>query len=144
LKEGPMNTVDLRPAAKLGNAKESEFARGLEHLQTDFKILPVGVAEAGAWKYSFIYEVVARYYPELPENARKITEAEARMKLLSLYFRSVGAAQVRDALKLFGWNTELLARALRRLVEDGKLVEASHPSHKGVWFVLPKLTTSKY
>ncbi|NTW13301.1 MAG: hypothetical protein HGA30_08330, partial [Anaerolineales bacterium] len=97
LKEGAMNTLDLRKAAKLSNAKDSEFNKALETLQADFKILPVGVSEAGAWKYSFIYEIVPRHYPELPEQARHIGEGEARMKLLELYFESVGAAQERDA-----------------------------------------------
>jgi hypothetical protein len=139
LKEGAMNTVDLRPAARLNNAKESEFARGLEYLQADFKILPIGVAEAGAWKYSFIYDIVTRFYPNLAEQSRKIKEGEARAKLLNLYFDSVGAAQVREAVKLFGWGAELTVRALKRLIENGELIEALHPAQKGEWYVLPEL-----
>ena len=104
LKEGALNTIDLRRAAKLTNAKESEFNKALEVLQGDFKILPVGVSDAGAWKYSFIYEIVTRHYPELAEKARFISEAEARRKLVELYFESVGAAQERDVNKLFGWH----------------------------------------
>ena len=69
-----------------------------------------------------------------------ISESEARAKLLELYFESVGAAQARDALKLFGWGTDLTVRALMRLVENGKLVEASHPSQSGEWFALRKLS----
>src|SRR5215211_6720270 len=46
LKEGALNTIDLRRAAKLTNAKESEFNKALEALQSDFKILPVGVSDA--------------------------------------------------------------------------------------------------
>src|SRR5512134_3373194 len=84
LKEGALNTLDLRKAAKLTNAKESEFNKALEVLQSDFKILPVGVAEAGAWKYSFIYEITTRHYPELQEQARFIGESEARTKLAEL------------------------------------------------------------
>ena len=114
--------------------------KALEQLQADFKILPIGVSDAGAWHYSHIYEVTARHYPDLPERARVIGESEARTKLLELYFESVGAAQTRDALKLFGWGADLTIRTLMRLVENGKLVEASHPSQKGEWFVLPKLS----
>ena len=139
LKEGALNTIDLRRAAKLTNAKESEFNKALEILQADFKILPVGVAEAGAWKYSFIYEIVPRHYPELPEKARRIGEGEARMKLLELYFESVGAAQERDAVKLFGWQKDLVTRTITGLVAKRKLVECEHPKEKGEWFALPKL-----
>jgi hypothetical protein len=140
LYSGSLNTLDLRRAAKLANAKESEFNKALEQLQADFKILPIGVSDAGAWHYSHIYDVTVRHYPDLPEKARVISETEARTKLLELYFESVGAAQTRDALKLFGWGTDLTVRALARLVENGKLVEASHPLQKGEWFALPKLS----
>src|SRR5512134_1009710 len=139
LKEGALNTIDLRRAAKLTNAKESEFNKALEVLQSDFKILPVGVSDAGAWKYSFIYEVVTRHYPDLPERARFINEAEARRKLIELYFESVGAAQERDVHKLFGWQKELIARAMTSLVEKRKLVELEHPTQKGEWFAVPAL-----
>jgi hypothetical protein len=139
LKEGALNTIDLRRAAKLTNAKESEFNKALEVLQADFKILPVGVSDAGAWKYSFIYEIVTRHYPELAEKARFISEAEARRKLVELYFESVGAAQERDVNKLFGWQKELLNRTISGLVEKWKLIETEHPKEKGKWFALKEL-----
>ncbi len=141
LKEGALNTIDLRRAAKLANAKESEFNKALEVLQTDFKVLPVGVAEVGAWKYSFIYEIVTRHYPELQEKARFISEGQARTKLAELYFQSVGAAQERDVNKLFGWQKELTARTLTGLVEKRKLVKVEHPKEKGEWLALPELTS---
>ena len=139
LKEGPLNTLDLRSIAKLTNAKESEFNKALEYLQADFKILPVGVAQAGAWKYSFIYEIVTRHYPALAEQARLISEKAARAKLLEHYFESVGVAQASDAQKLFGWQKELTARTLATLVTNNTVIEAEHPKHKGTWLALPKL-----
>lgn len=139
LKEGPLHTIDLRTAAKLANARESEFNRALEVLQADFKILPIGVAKAGAWKYAFIYEMVSRHYPELPEKARFISEAEARRKLLELYFESVGTAQERDVIKLFGWQKELTARTITGLVEQQKIIKVEHPAQKGEWFALIEL-----
>ena len=35
---------------------------------------------------SFIYEIVTRHYPDLSEQARRISEREARSKLVDLYF----------------------------------------------------------
>jgi len=140
LKEGALNTIDLRRAAKLANAKESEFNKALEILQSDFKILPIGVSDAGAWKYSFIYELVPRHYPDLPEKARFLGEGQARAKLTELYFDSVGAAQERDVSKLFGWQKELITRTISGLVEKRKLVKAEHPKQKGEWFALPGLS----
>src|SRR5919198_149295 len=136
LYEGAMHTIDLRAAAKLTNAKESEFNKALEVLQADFKILPVGVSDAGAWKYSFIYEIVTRHYPDLEEKARFIGEGQARTKLAELYFNSVGAAQERDVSKLFGWQKELISRTINSLVDKKKLVETEHPKEKGQWFAL--------
>ena len=140
LNEGALNTIDLRRVAKLANAKESEFNKALEFLQADFKILPVGVAEAGAWKYSFIYEITPRHYPDLPEQARKIGEGQARAKLVELYFQSVGVAQEGDVSKLFVCKKDLVARTISGLVAKRKLVESEHPKQKGKWLALPDLS----
>ncbi|MEW6028893.1 MAG: AlkZ-related protein [Chloroflexota bacterium] len=139
LDNGALNTLDLRRAAKLANAKESEFNKALEQLQADFQILPVGVAEAGAWRYSHIYEIVSRHFPDLAETARKIGEAEARQKLTELYFKSVGAAQLRDVTKLFGWPKGIVERTVNRLARQEELTKASHPKHDGEWLALTEL-----
>jgi len=140
LKEGPLDTISLRKAARLTSRNsDAEFGRAVDVLQADFKILPVGVAEAGAWKYAHIYAIVARYYPELPKQARKISEADARARLLELYFQSVGAAQARDALKLFGWPAQLIARTLNRLEEKELVRSAAHPAREGEWLALAEL-----
>ncbi len=139
LDKGILDTISLRKEARLMNAKESAFNRAMEDLQKDFKILPVGIAEAGAWKYAFRYDTTARHMPELAEQARKIGEAEARRKLVEIYFASVGAAQLRDVSKLFGWPPELVKRTVEKLVQKGELVEADHPQHPGAWLALPEL-----
>jgi hypothetical protein len=136
---GALNSIDLRRAAKLANAKESEFNKGLEQLQSDFKILPIGVAEAGAWRYSHIYELTSRHFPDLAEQARTISESQARTKLVQLYFASVGAAQLRDVTKLFGWSKDLVERAVKKLIEKDELVKISHPKHEGEWLALSAL-----
>ena len=139
LKEGALNTIDLRGAAKLVNARESEFNKALEILQADFKILPVGIAEAGAWKYSYIYDIVPRHLPDLPERARHIGEGTARTRLMELYFLSVGAAREADAAKLFGWGKELVTRAIHSLVATRTVIPLHHPNEKGEWFALPEV-----
>jgi len=139
LENGALNTLDLRRMSKLANAKDSEFNKALEQLQVDFKILPIGVAEAGAWKYSHIYEIVTRHFPDLPEQARTISESTARMKLLSLYLDSVGAAQLRDVTKLFGWSKDLAERSMKKLLDREEIVTAVHPKQEGKWLALKKL-----
>ena len=49
LKDGPLDTVALRRLTHLTSRKSDyRFSRALTELQTDFKILPVGVADAGS------------------------------------------------------------------------------------------------
>jgi hypothetical protein len=133
LENGALNTLDLRKMSKLSNAKDSEFNKALEQLQRDFKILPVGVAQAGAWKYSHIYQVVTRHFPDLSEQARAIKESLARAKLLELYFDMLGAADLRDVNKLFGWGNEVVKKVIGKLMESDKLVKAEHPKSTGEW-----------
>jgi hypothetical protein len=141
LKEGALNTVELRKAARLTSKQsDAEFNRALEVLQADFKLLPVGVAQAGAWNYAFIYDVTAHYFPELPEKARAIGEAEAREKLSELYFRSVGAAQLKELVKLFGWGPKITHRTVKRLMDGGKLLGSlTLDGQAGEWIALPEL-----
>jgi uncharacterized protein YcaQ len=133
--------VSLRQLARLtSKASNAPFARALETLQADFKILPIGIAEAGAWNYAFIYEMVHRHYPDLPEQARGIRQGEARRHLAEQYFHSVGAAREGDVAKLFGWSKNDLQATLETLVGSGvvsmgiQLEEAA-----GEWYALPDL-----
>jgi hypothetical protein len=140
LDKGSLDTLSLRKEAHLLNAKESVFNRALEDLQMDFKIMPIGIAEVGAWKYAFRYEITARHLPELPEQARLIGEAEARQHLTELYFNSVGAATVKDVSKLFGWPAELVNRTVTRLALTGILTTAvNHPKMDGGWVALTEV-----
>jgi hypothetical protein len=92
LGEGVLDTVALRRVTHM-TSRESDhrFNRALIELQTDFKILPVGVTRSGGWNYAFAYDITARHFPDLPDRAHTIREDQARQKLVELYFRSVGA-----------------------------------------------------
>ncbi len=141
LAEGPLDTVSLRKLARMtSKASDAAFHRAIEMLQADFKILPVGIAEAGAWKYAFVYECVHRWYPNLPERARAIRQAEARVKLTELYLRSVGAAQERDLARLFGWPVREIAQAVAGLVAAGvAAADIAVPGRPGPWLTLTEL-----
>lgn len=143
LEEGPLDTVNLRRKIHMtSKASNSPFERALTFLQRDFKILPVGVAQTGAWRYSFIYECVHRWYPWLPERARPISRARAREHLLKLYFRSLGAARLADVRKLFRWPRRETDAALQALLETGILVGGCRLEHEpGEWLVLKELVT---
>ncbi len=120
LDKGPLDTVALRKAAHMTSRESNtRFERALAELQADFKIVPVGVTEAGAWHYSFAYDAVHRVYPDLVEQARFIGELDARQKLVDLYYRSLGASQVREVVKLFGWSLAEAQHAVDRVEKAG-------------------------
>lgn len=143
LDEGPLDTVALRRAARMtSRSSDSRFNRAMADLQADFKILPVAVTQAGAWRYAFAYDIVARHYPELTERARHIREDEARQRLAELYFYSVGAAQLRDVTKLFRWNAQGAERAVNTLVQAGVLRRGLEMENQpGEWIALVELAT---
>jgi DNA glycosylase AlkZ-like len=141
LDKGPLDTVALRKAARMTSAESnSRFERSLSDLQANFMILPTAVTQAGAWHYAFAYDVTARYYPELVDQAHGISEKEARRSLTERYFLSVGAAQLRDVVRLFGWNISQAENAVQALVQQGMLErELDLVNQPGEWIALKDL-----
>ena len=141
LDKGRLDTVELRRVTHMSSpGSEGRFNRALTDLQADFKVLPVGVTQSGAWHYAFAYDIVARHYPELPEKSHQIRENEAREKLAEAYFRSLGAAQLRDVIKLFGWRPAEAGRAVNVLVNSGRLLSGCQlEGQSGDWLVLTEL-----
>lgn len=139
--DGPLNALALRRATSMNDNKSSyRFNKGLDELQADFKVMPIGVAEAGAWNYAFIYECVHRYHPEFLERAREIKISEARRHLMTLYLRSVGAAQVGDVNKVFWWPKTEVTRTLEALIDEGAVrYPVEIEGRKGEWIVLSEL-----
>ncbi len=127
LREGPLDTIALRKLAGFTNqGSDAEFNGALDLLQTTFRILPIGVAEAGAWRYAFIYEIVARHFPDLPERAHPISEPEARQKLIATYLASVGAVPQKEIQRVFGyaplnWPATIIERDLGKMADRGEI-----------------------
>jgi hypothetical protein len=141
LEKSPLDTVQLRQKTRL-TSRDSDyrFNRAMNELQSDFKILPVGVTNSGGWRYAFAYDLVSRHLPEIPEKARLIRESEARRKLVEIYFRSVGAGRLNDLAKLFGWRLDEIERAIDDLVKSGVLRrDLSIEGEIGAWILLADL-----
>lgn len=138
LEKGPLDTIALRRAARLSSKEnESRFNRALAYLQSDLKLVPVAVTQAGSWRYAFAYDIVARYYPEISEQARYISEREARQKLIKTYFLSVGVAQIRDVSMLFRWKPAVINRTLDELVQSGFILKDIRVENQaGEWIAL--------
>ena len=145
LDEGALDTLALRKAARMSSAESnSRFERALSELQADFKIMPVGVAPVGAWRYAFIYEIVARHYPDLIDRTRFISNEQAYQKLSLLYLEMLGAAQTSDLVKLFGWKSAAVQAALAALAVQGQVrLDYQAEGQPGNFAVLEKLTKNE-
>ena len=141
LKEGPLDTISLRKAAHLtSNESNTRFNRALDDLMVDFKILPVGVCDAGSWHYAYVHDIVPRHFPDIPERARFIQEHDARAHLIEVYLRSVGAVRVKDLARVFSWNPDQITPAIKKLVEKSVLRDQiEFANQAGEWIALPGL-----
>jgi len=141
LEKSPLDTVQLRQKTRL-TSRDSDyrFNRAMNELQSDFKILPVGVTNSGGWRYAFAFDLVSRHLPEIPEKARLIQESEARRKLVEIYFRSVGAGRLNDLAKLFGWRLDEIEKAIDDLVKTDVLRrDLRIEGENGEWILLADL-----
>ena len=102
--------------------------------------MPVAVSQAGGWRYAFVYDIVARHYPEKIEEARYIGERGARRHLTELYLRSVGAAQLRDIAKVFKWSSKVAEASVNNLIEAEVVCADIHYENiPGKWITLAEL-----
>lgn len=145
LNEGPLDTIALRRAARLSSAgTDSAFNRALTELQSDFKLMPIGVSQAGAWRYAFIYEIVARHHPEIIDQARFISENTARRKLAMQYFEALGASTVRGLARMFTWRDQQAQVVVHSFCDQGNLVSGiTLPESQEAGYALPALCTPK-
>lgn len=141
LDHGPIDTIALRKKANLTSPdSESRFNKALADLQADFKIVPVAVTQAGAWRYAFAYDITARHYPQLPEQARFIGERDARRVLADRFFHSLGAARAGDLARLMGWKLQEATRTVEDLAGAGVLHNGlKFENQSGEWAALTSL-----
>jgi len=143
LKEGPLNTLDLRRIAHLSSpASNGRFSKALDDLQVEFKVLPVAISDAGSWHYAMVYDLVPRHFPDLIEEAGSITEKSARQKLAEVYFLSLGAARQADLMRLFHWLPEDTSKTIALLKQTGFILESIEMEKQtGEWLALASLVS---
>ncbi|HSD84789.1 MAG TPA: hypothetical protein VLG46_13055, partial [Anaerolineae bacterium] len=79
LKNGALDAIRLRRESRMSaEASKPRFEKALTELQVGLKVLPIGIAPVGAWRYAFIYEILPRWLPDLADRARAISRTEAR------------------------------------------------------------------
>ncbi|MBN1888477.1 MAG: winged helix DNA-binding domain-containing protein [Thermoflexales bacterium] len=122
LKNGALDAVRLRRESRMSaDSAKGRFDRALTELQKGLKVLPTGIAEVGAWRYAFIYELLPRWLPDIPEKAREIGLGQARQAILDQYLRNVIAATPQQAARVFGWTLKQARQAAETLADEGRL-----------------------
>ena len=121
LREGPLHAIELKRKVNLyGDALKAKFDKAITELQTGLKILPVGVAEAGAWRYAFIYDLMSRWLPNVSLAARELTRSEARVRLLSQHLSNVICLTPKAISSAFGWKVNETQTTIDKLIEQGR------------------------
>ncbi len=127
LEHGPLDSIQLRQEAGLSSSgAKSRFDRALVELQVGLKVLPVGVARAGRWKYAFTYEILLRHFLDLGSSSRAIKRSAAQRALLLRYLDSVVAADramVKRVFRVLKWTATELERSTSALLESGAVTE---------------------
>lgn len=134
LRHGPLDTIRLRRESWMSaQSSKSRFERALVELQVGLKVLPTGVAEAGAWDYAFIYDIVQRHFPDLPGQARQIKRSEARRTLVLRYLHNtvgVDRDMIRRVFHVLNWTPTELERTLASLLQEGAIREVQVEGRK--------------
>jgi hypothetical protein len=116
----PASTGILRREAGLdGKANMTRFDRAVYELQRGFKIAKVGISETNAWKYSYVYDLFIRVFPDVPGLAREITRGQAMRRLVTQYLSTVVVASEQQIGRLFSWEPEATTRLIERMVGKG-------------------------
>lgn len=122
-RHGAQHTVALRRLTHLASeTSKAKFDKALQDLQRGLWVVPIGVAQAGAWRYAFIYELLDRWYPTLASQASALSPDTARCHLTQVYLDAVGAAEARQLRLLFGWTRAEVERALHDGEQHGRAV----------------------
>lgn len=127
LENGPLDTVRLRKEARMSaDSAKARFERALLDLQVGLKVIPVGVAEVGAWRYAFIYEILPRHFPELPERAHVLSRSHSQQMLIQKYVDNVvcsDRAMIGKVFHVLKWSNQELTAAIDALLQRGALQE---------------------
>jgi len=122
LRNGPQSTTRLRKLAGLdGKANVLRFDRALTELQAGLKIVKVGISDANAWGYCYVYDLLLRQYPDLAERARAISSVQAEDALCLKYLETAVCIPQEEVGRLFSWEPWRVDRLIARLQGTGAL-----------------------
>jgi hypothetical protein len=135
LENSPQITRELKIAS--GHSAPSKryiFDQAMAELQ--MKMHVVKIAELYD-PFSFVWELAPKRFPEEIKLAKKISQDNAREKILIKYFENLIASNATRIDLLFGWGKDIIKRHLAVLV-DKKIIspDVKIEGERGEWFIL--------
>ena len=132
LNGGPQSTTRLRKLAGLeGKANMHRFDRALAELQAGLKIVKVGISDANAWGYCYVYDLFLRQYPQIAQQARAISSVQAEDALCLKYLETAVCIPEGEIARVFGWEEWRIERLIARLSARGEMVRVEWPGRRG-------------
>lgn len=118
--QSPMVTSELKIASNLAHPeKRSIFDKAMAELQGKMYIVKIGEFYD---PFTFLWEVMDRRFEEEILIAKKMTDAEAREKILERYFQMRWAAHEKEIQRLLLWSPVEVQATLDSLQEKGVIV----------------------
>ena len=113
----------LRREARLSSeANKPRFEKALTELQTGLKVLPVGIAPAGAWRYAFhLRDSAALVRGGARSGAEDRSGGGAGRNSRSISAQCDRIAVSRTQARLFGWKSTETQQAAERLAAEGRV-----------------------
>jgi hypothetical protein len=116
----PQVTKGLKLACGLtAKSRRKEFDAAIAELQKGMFIVKVAEHDD---PFTFEWDLVSRRFRKEVSFARKISEDQARKRLLQRYFRNQLLGTTASIKLLFGWNKQSIFRSLGQLGSEGIII----------------------
>lgn len=121
LQRGALPTGELRRAVHLSSRSQKyRFERAMVELQRKLIAVKVGIADAGPWHYSYVYDLLVRAYPQQVEAARFLVPRRARHAIVQRYLHTAVVSSRENLTWLFDWKQNDVDRVVEDLVDAGE------------------------
>ena len=119
---GPITTRQIRSAVEPERRGSSpRLVRALAELQNVFLLARVGEVGNNPGNYAYVWDLFARWLPDVVARASTISHRAAAAAVLEQYVRIAGAPRPKEAVALFAWPPLVLEGAIADLRDRGVL-----------------------
>lgn len=131
MEQHPITTIELRKKMEAtGKYIRPVFDKSLSELERKMYILEVGRHEH---PYTSIWDLVVSHFSIINEKIDKLSEDEARIKILEKYFQVQYISNEKRIQELFNWQPKDIDNALESMKASETLLPISLVASRGRW-----------